>query len=574
MSKDAPKYAPTPTPKIGRADDKSWRSHWLENYHEPRLVWHRNKWHWAVTKPKELQKKTDKDKKLSSGTTDRVVALQRKWAVVAKIYESFDNQLGDIDPQIARDEAFRFEAVKLFAKHGVKNKQIKQILTGSILETDDIVRLAHAYNISFPDNVVDLLSDEAKYYLSYLPSMLEKSEHEKASDKIFGKRELSLKDVVDEMTEGLEYLAGNPNAPNASLVHRSNYDLAIDSAKNSPSEVIKAKDLELAERLQSGTFNMASSTLADVRKRYITENKWKRERTKSGAKLALDRFCDLHGETTDISDINAKHAYAFAKWMEDELDAANKSIKAGLSYIKGMFSWAITQVDYDIKDEPWGVLKKIGDYGTAEENYVPFTKEQLTEIFNLIHRSGTGRMNRREHLILSILIATGCRLDEAALLCWENINQHKDGWYFVDLTKALVKNQGSKRLLPIPDCLWPLFPPRGQQLTVKGVCHSPDGRLFDYTLDTDGKAARAASQACRRQLSKIEKHGRQVTHSMRGNLKDLLRDAGISKELNNYITGHGQGDVGGDRYGDGHTVELRYEALNKVKHPWIQQYPT
>ena len=38
----------------------------------------------------------------------------------------------------------------------------------------------------------------------------------------------------------------------------------------------------------------------------------------------------------------------------------------------------------------------------------------------------------------------------------------------------------------------------------------------------------------------------QVTHSFRGNLKDMLRDAGVSKELNNYITGHAQGDVDGN----------------------------
>ena len=571
MSKNAPKYAPTLTPITGEANVDGWQSHWLKTYHEPRLVWHRKKWHWAVTKPKELQKKTDKDKKLSSGTTDEVVAKQRKWSVVAKIYASFDAQLGNIDPQVARDKAFRLEAVKLFAKHGMKNDQTKKLLMNSFMETDDIVRFAHALDISVPDNMVDLLNEEAKFYLTHLPSMAEQTEAEKAAESIFGEKEINLEQVLNEMAEGLEYLRANPNAEDAKLIRRSVKELSVEFAKRSPKEVFTTKDKELAERLKSGTSNVVSSTLAEVSKRYIAENEWNRERTKSGAKLALERFCELHGDSTDITEINAKHAYAFAKWMEDDLDAANKSIKGALSYVKGMFSWAITQVEYNITEEPWGVLKRIGKYGAAAEGWVPFDKEQLNEIFNLTLRNGTGKMNRREHLLLSILIATGCRLDEAALLCWENINQHEDGWYYIDLTKALVKNTGSKRLLPIPDCLWLLFPSRGEQLTVDGTVHSPDDRLFDYALDKDGKAARAASQACGRQLRKIERKPRQVTHSLRGNLKDMLRDVGVSKEINDYITGHSQGDVA-SQYGSGPSIKLRYEALNKVKHPYLRPY--
>lgn len=90
------------------------------------------------------------------------------------------------------------------------------------------------------------------------------------------------------------------------------------------------------------------------------------------------------------------------------------------------------------------------------------------------------------------------------------------------------------------------MPQHGHQLTVDGIRNSPDGRLFDYAVDSDGKASRAASQACGRQLAKIKPSKGQVTHSLRGNLKDMLRDAGVTKELNNYITGHAQGDVGGD----------------------------
>ena len=51
---------------------------------------------------------------------------------------------------------------------------------------------------------------------------------------------------------------------------------------------------------------------------------------------------------------------------------------------------------------------------------------------------------------------------------------------------------------------------------------------------------------------------------MRGNLKDMLRDAGVTKKLNNYITGHAQVDVGGDRYGAGYSVQIVYDFKTQL----------
>ena len=204
------------------------------------------------------------------------------------------------------------------------------------------------------------------------------------------------------------------------------------------------------------------------------------------------------------------------------------------------------------------------------ESYQPFENNQLHELFGLKLLAGKGRMNMREHLLFSILISTGCRLDEAALLTWVNIIQHADGWFYVDLRNGIVKNSGSKRLLPIPDKLQEIMPSVGHQLIPDGLCASPDGSLFNY-LDGDGKASRAALHALARQIDKIKPRERQVAHSLQGNLKDILRDEGVSKELNDYITGHAQGDVASS-YGSGHSIELRCEALNKPDHPYLTAY--
>ena len=63
---------------------------------------------------------------------------------------------------------------------------------------------------------------------------------------------------------------------------------------------------------------------------------------------------------------------------------------------------------------------------------------------------------------------------------------------------------------------------------------------------------------------------RKALHSFRGTLKYMLRHAGVTKGLNDFFTGHGSGDVAGD-YDEGHSLEKRYEAINKVDISFLSQ---
>lgn len=68
----------------------------------------------------------------------------------------------------------------------------------------------------------------------------------------------------------------------------------------------------------------------------------------------------------------------------------------------------------------------------------------------------------------------------------------------------------------------------------------------------------------------MTKDDRKVLHSLRGNFKDFVRDIGVSKEINDFLTGHGQGDVAGLRYGDGPSMRVRSDVINAINHPWLQ----
>ena len=79
-----------------------------------------------------------------------------------------------------------------------------------------------------------------------------------------------------------------------------------------------------------------------------------------------------------------------------------------------------------------------------------------------------------------------------------------------------------------------------------------------------------SKSAAMRYIRKVTDNSRKAVHSLRGNLKDLMRDAGVSKEINDFLSGHAQGDVAGGRYGDGPSMEIRRDTLDSIEHPWLQ----
>ena len=63
-------------------------------------------------------------------------------------------------------------------------------------------------------------------------------------------------------------------------------------------------------------------------------------------------------------------------------------------------------------------------------------------------------------------------------------------------------------------------------------------------------------------------HRLKSAHSFRGMLKIMLRNAGVSKEISGFYTGHSSGDVAGASYG-GVGVDTRYNEISKAQHPWL-----
>ena len=247
-------------------------------------------------------------------------------------------------------------------------------------------------------------------------------------------------------------------------------------------------------------------------------------------------------------------AYDIAKSMHED-GYSRSQISKMITYGRGLFKYATktrgTNGEALLLDQPWKDIE-LDDYGKEKRKYKPLELEELEALFGL-------DMGEQERLLLSILISTGMRLDEVALMTWERIREYKDVLCFClvnDTGDERFKNRGSMRYVPVPEIIKPMLAKRGQ------------GRLFTYRVDRDGKAQAAASDAVMPLIRKITTDDRKVAHSLRGNFKDALRELEVSKELNDFITGHAQGDVGG-RYGEGPSLKKRAEVIDRIQHPWF-----
>ena len=277
---------------------------------------------------------------------------------------------------------------------------------------------------------------------------------------------------------------------------------------------------------------------------------------------ACEMFLRVNGDKP-INDYDKLHMIEMARFMDNDDTGrqwANVTIKNYVSYGKQAFDYAAFLRGPNGKVRlPHHTMHefKLSEFGSKSRSYVPLSTDELMQLFRL-------EMDKESRLLLSILITTGMRLDEAALLTFERVSEYEGILCFSLVPDAnsieglKIKNEQSMRYVPVPNIIKPLLGNFGS------------GRIFSYRIDPEGKSENAASKALMRYIRKVTDNPRKAVHSLRGNLKDLMRDAGVSKEINDFLSGHAQGDVAGGRYGDGPSMAVRRDTLDSIEHPWLQ----
>ena len=162
-------------------------------------------------------------------------------------------------------------------------------------------------------------------------------------------------------------------------------------------------------------------------------------------------------------------------------------------------------------------------------------------------------MPEKHRLCLSLLAATGARLDEIALLKWSDIQiDSETGIVYLDLTDPSTprKNKRSKRRVPLP--------------SLNLLSSKSEDRMFDYRIDADGKAQNAASRALMKFVRQVRvSDERLVVHSLRHTFKDMLRAVETPEDIADAIMGHTPSHEGG-KYGAGHSLSTMLKYINQV----------
>ena len=349
----------------------------------------------------------------------------------------------------------------------------------------------------------------------------------------------SLITLLEELSEedGVEVInVGTFNLKNLKLDFQSNNLPRKRIDRNvRENEVSKAKQLLTEIKGVNNSFKQFADEWEKV-------NNWNRDKSRKAYISHIDKFLKLMGDL-DLGKITKVMLYDFAELLAKN-NSSNQTIRNYMASIRAVLDYAERKGKITVNP---AYKLKLETYGASKKQRKPFPIAMVKELFNL-------ELPDDICLLWSIMVTTGMRLDEVALLSLNNIKEERGIRYF-DLTDMKVKNKGSARKVPIPNILIDKVNEWSKSLK--------DERLFTFPLNADGKAQNAASKRSMYYIRRVTADKDLVAHSFRHTFKDLVRDAGISKDLHDFITGHSGGDSS-SYYGEGHSLEIRKKALDTV----------
>ena len=268
--------------------------------------------------------------------------------------------------------------------------------------------------------------------------------------------------------------------------------------------------------------------------------------------VTLDEF--THGLATNFAEALVNPDNKLIAFRGDGVSA--ETLDGYFSSIKNVLVWARSK-DY-IATNPWSDLT-LGGYGEAKKKYRDWDVEELRGIFTI-------KMPKQDKLLLAILACTGARLDEVATLESHQVRSavvegKTINW--IDVTGSVVKNEVSRRLIPI-------VPQLAKHIDsfVSELHLNEPGRLFTYPKDNDGKAENKASRALMGHCRKISRDSTFAVHGLRHTFNTLCRKASIDWEQREFIVGRsGQGQ--GAKYGEAADVATNLKELEKIDFSFI-----
>jgi integrase len=227
---------------------------------------------------------------------------------------------------------------------------------------------------------------------------------------------------------------------------------------------------------------------------------------------------------------------------------------------------------------PFGKGLKLAVDERAAETREPFTAGDLKAIFSTpVFTSGQrpkGGGGEAAYWLPLIALLTGARQGEIAQLRVGDLKQDPEtGIWFFDISTEggrTIKTASSRRKVPLHPELERLGLLRYRQSLLRKGVSAQDPLWPDFKFDT--KAGRAGpwskwfNRYLRDKAGVVD--GGKVFHSFRHTFKRMARDAGLSEEMHDALTGHTGGGVGRS-YGGGFGLKVLAEAVWRLEVPAV-----
>ena len=280
-------------------------------------------------------------------------------------------------------------------------------------------------------------------------------------------------------------------------------------------------------------------------------------------KGAIREFSEQIGDVPP-SEVTVKQARRYVSWLQSSSGIAVRTMQTRLTCLRNLMKVGIE--DGLLESNPFTATSIRSPAGVLDQQgYRAFSKEGLIAIFTELNQ----REMSMKHMLIYVLLCTGCRLSDALQLRMSDLKTTASGiWFFdwkheptADLPVLLKSKSKNNRLTPLHSVL-----------IEKGLLawqQPAAGRLLG-----DNIATQSAYSSFFKNLLKrvgIYEPKKTVLHSLRGTAKDLWREAGIPVDVRLALTGHVSRDVGESSYGAGLQMqpEVLAKELMKVDLSWL-----
>jgi integrase len=536
-----------------------------KDYPKPNLRFIRNVWVVEVSIPTSIRhlfgngSGATNNKRKATGTIDKAIAERRVTELTHKIYKEFDDkQLDYVNRKDKQTDRFAENVINNLAKALKYNKGLVPLLEATT-DYAGLVKMKARFDNAFEQVEDDRAaaevgnaSLEAKTFSPSITTLL--SKHSQLIVQSFWQDLLTSAAIEQGVTPPIfeklpqeEYLLNESDPDDLDKIFKKPPTTGIMGYVKQAHHVPVSRPRRNKSKSTENITSVLDEYFVALERDYAKKDTIRK--LKKGVRLFVELMGDL-----PLQDIEQTTVYTFMdKQQEAKPNVSARVLKDNNWSLRNFFKFCVER-GY-VKINPL-VDIDVGRRGMPGQTHLNYTRDELHTIFRHNWKS-------QERLLLSILITTGMRLSEAANLSWERFSEDHDGIQGMRCFSLLntndeivaVKNKGSMRIIPLhPDLV---LPPKGI------------GRLFDYKMNEDGLASHDAGRAINPTLQKLFPHPQKMAHSFRGTLKELLRDAGVSKEISDFYTGHSSGDVAGTRYG-GVGVDTRYIEISKAQHPWLK----